>query len=189
MIFIIKDVTADYIEHDIVQNGGRNTHDSYYLIQYFDFVMSGQKDFSIPDLCADEYVNLFSILAKYARRKKTLEEQSMYLFMKEAYDTYSIILYSIDASTKKTLTAFRREFPKTEWANVEDMLLAAGLAVFRKTEKRTLRYELHALEAQYKMDMINGQTTLSIKAPDEDKLIDAITVVGYSVDEGKIIKK
>jgi len=122
MIFIIKDVTADYIEHDIVQNGGRNTHDSYYLIQYFDFVMSGQKDFSIPDLCADEYVNLFSILAKYARRKKTLEERKKVLEDKK----------------KKAIEIRRMLSMLSETKDYMTMILKKNMSIFQTTNQKKL---------------------------------------------------
>ena len=186
MKFILKDVTPHYIEHDIVRNGGTKILDSYYLIQYFDFVMNGQKQFSIPKNLPEQSVKLFTQLKAYAKNKKTLDEQSKYLFMKEAYDTCSIVLHSFDPKQKKPFVTHRIEFPKSEWANLEDMFLEAGLAVCKRTENRTMRYELRALEAHYELIIEGDNTTLTIKAPDEDKLIDSLTVIGHSVDEGKM---
>ncbi|PJC32725.1 hypothetical protein CO051_02660 [Candidatus Roizmanbacteria bacterium CG_4_9_14_0_2_um_filter_39_13] len=186
MKFVLHNVIPHYIEHDILQSSGRKIHDSYYCIEYFDFVMNGQKEFIIPDGCPELYKQLFLILKKYAKKNKTLEEQSSYLFMKESYDTCTLLLHAIDSTTKKPCTLFRTIFPKIEWANIEDFLLIAGLAVCKQSEKRTLKYELPVFDSRYELIIEGENNMLTLFAPDEDKLIDSLTVIGHTVDEGKL---
>ncbi|MDP4011465.1 MAG: hypothetical protein Q8P72_04530 [Candidatus Roizmanbacteria bacterium] len=186
MKFVLHNVIPHYIEHDILQNSGRKVHDSFYCIEYFDFVTNGQKEFAIPKHLPDTFTEIFFRLKTYAKTKKTLDELSMYLFIKESYDTCSMVLHSYDPSKKKPFVTSRSEFFKNEWANVEDLLLTAGLAVCNRSEKRTMKYELPVFDSQYELIIEGENNTLTLHAPDLDKLIDSLTVIGHTVDEGVI---
>jgi|GEM_PF-5180948 len=158
-------------------------HDSYFLIQYFDFVRNGQKHFSRPDPLPDLYIDLFSILNSCAKHNKTLSQQSTYLFMKEAYDTCTLVLHSTDPFEKQTTILFRHEFSKDEWTVIEDLLLNAGLAVFKRNEKRFVRYEFQSPHAQCELRTKNSHCSFTIQARDEQTIYECLKKLGKSIDD------
>lgn len=168
-----------------LQSDDSNAHvqESYFLIQYFDFVLSGQKEFTIPNPLTGPYTNLFSLLHTHAKRKRSLENQSIYLFMKEAYQTCTIVLHTVDTLKKKTTVLFRHEFPKEEWRHIEDLFLKAGLAVCKRKEKRAVRYEFQSPPAECELLSGDRVSSFTITAPDERAIFECISKFGKSIDE------
>ena len=159
------------------------TLDSYYLIQYFDFVRNGQKQFAIPNPLPDLYINLFSLLNSCAKRKESLARQSTFLFMKEAYETCTMVLHSVDTPNKKTNLLFRLEFPKEEWILIEDLLLNAGLAVCKRDEKRIVRFEFQSPPAQCELLSGDSRSSFTIQARDEQSVFECLSKFCKSIDD------
>ena len=164
-------------------NKNHKTLDSYYLIQYFDFVRNGQKAFAVPKSLQESYMSLFSLLLTLSKCKETLSNQSAFLFMKEAYGTCTIVLHCVDTPNKQTNILFRLEFPKEEWTNIEDLLLNAGLAVCKRDEKRIVRFEFQSPQAQCELLSGDSRSSFTINARDEQSLFECLSKFGKSIDE------
>jgi len=118
---------------------------------------------------------LMKALRYFAKHKKKLAQQHISLFMKDAYLTCSLVLHSYAKDKRLARFNVRTEFEKKEWEYVENLFLKAGLAVCKRSEKRTIQYKLNSLETHYEITVENGKAVLCIESPDEDRLLRALS--------------
>jgi len=179
----LHDIVPIAMESDIIKAGGDKIHESYYQIQYFDFIKNGIRKFTIPQNIPEKFSTLFEKLTFFSKSNKSLKKQNLYLFMKEAYGECALVLYSNSKSDMKPSILFRLEFIKVNWTIIEDILLSAGLAVFRRNEVKTLRYFLKKHSADYELVIIGDNATLTLNAPDDMRFIKSLMVIGQSFIE------
>lgn len=186
MHFTLMPVIPHYIEYDILRNNGAKIDTSYFLMLSFDFVMTGQKNFGIPTHLPPPLALLFSHLETYAKRKKSLAEQYAQVLMKESYGECTLLFYQQAHAKRAGKTLFRYLFARDHWAQIEDIFLESGLAVFRRKEETIRRYALPESDTSIEVIETNGHAVLQIKATDEDAVVEALTIVGHTIDEGHV---
>lgn len=177
----LHNIVPGSLESDIKKAGGDKIQESFYQIQYFDYINNGVRKFSIPKKIPNTFSKLFCHLKDFSEDKKTLEKQKLSLFMKEAYDECALVLYSNNSDQIYPSILCRIEFEKSKWGKVEDLLLSAGLAVFRRNETRTFRYSIKEHSADYELVVVGNNATLTLSAPDDMRFVKSLMVIGQSI--------
>ncbi|MCA9372097.1 hypothetical protein KC726_04320 [Candidatus Woesebacteria bacterium] len=167
-----------YVITDILAHGGKELSRDIHQIEYFDFRDSDAQYFSLPKHAPHMLETILKGSAKCARKNKNLDELGYVLQLEDVNDQCVISL----VDTKNTQNMIEQTFNKKDWATVEEVLLLAGMEAVGRREYQTLTYSYAPCTATYTLTIVDDDDALlTVKAPNEEKMIGALTIIGYSM--------
>jgi hypothetical protein len=170
----IPSVIPVAIEYDLYQAHAIKMSEINIIIETFDKREHKTLDISyVPR----KFKHIFDELRPLLSSDQTLQQQNCALKLIQTNTECEIILQIKEKSTKRVV------FRYSEWANVEEMLLEAGLTVTDEHEEVRVIYSIQRLQAYYELAMLPQYSYLFVEAPDEDKIIESLAIIGYSIDQ------
>lgn len=179
----IQPCIPHYIEYDILDSGGKKVKQINIMKEYFELseqlIITGHHYL---------YTDLFSILKKLYNSSKNLKSNNISLYLEEKNKLCFIWLIKYDEKKQKRIKLFSKRFPRLEWANIEELFLKAGLIVQARYKKQIIEFKYDVLQTSYLLILENNNNMIYVESPNQDKLIEALTKIGYSLDQVEIIE-
>ncbi len=175
---LIEDIFALYVTQDILQAQGCLRKKISFSIIYFDV--------NKPRLMAQD-VMIYRPLQELAVIVSNTLPSSASLFMKQRDCDYSVSLHYIDKKNAVTQTLFYHSFQKKLWNPIKKSLVDMGFPIKRHHHSDIQVFSLQ--KNTYIVKNSDGKTFVTIQSPNKNELIEALAVIGYALDEARIISK
>ncbi len=178
---IIQGVVPHYIEHDLLEKGGKKIRELKSTIEFFDF----EKQEKMGYLTSDRWIDLYTLLSVLHKKHRAMNEDGILLQMREQSGTCALSLFKQKSPLVKNELLFYKSFPEEEWANVEEELILMGLRMVKRSEYAMSL--LHFRSAEIKIESTDESHNMTVTARNTEDLIETITVCGYSLDRAKMV--
>lgn len=181
----IPNITPHYVEFDLLSNSAKKFKDITVIKEFFEIKSNQFNLYHAPTLIPRKYHYIASLLSKFTSKYQTLAAKGISLELIDQNGKCRFYCSQMEQNNKFE-EIINRHFASRDWAQVEEILLSAGFQIIKKTEVRQITYRIEKLQASYVLTIYNGRSNLLIEAPDQDKLIKALSIVGFSVEKLKI---
>jgi len=178
----ITDITAHYVEFDLLSAGGKKFKDTSVLAEYFEISTDNYNLYHAPTLIPKKYNFIIELIAGFFEKKQSLAQMGISLELRD--QDGKCRFYCVRFDSKKGFTEIKNHpFDRRDWAQIEEILLSTGVQISKKIEYREITYRIKKLQASFVLLIKETENNLKIEAPDEEKLIKAMAVIGKSVEE------
>lgn len=186
MKILLPNIKQNDIIFELQNIGARKIYTIVFNIEFFDFASHNPKFYTRPLRSPKGFSRLFDKLNAISKSNRTLEQSLISLSIFEDENLGQVLMKKLASQVSNDLILFEFEFKIARRAQLEEILLTSGLQVVKSVDIEKTIFMYSSLVAKYSLIVENQNIKLLVEAPDQDRIIKALNLIGHTIDEGKM---